>query len=160
MALWTVYLSLCLLVALNASVESRPVENKNTICGVCKAGWSAFGCRCYKFFNYQYIWTNAEYMCLYYNGNLASVHSHEEYMFIQKLVRQTTHASTPTWIGGHDAIRWGNWFWSDGSSFGYQLWSPGQPSYSTNEDCIEMNSVNGNWNDVNCYENKPFVCAY
>ncbi|XP_051745521.1 galactose-specific lectin nattectin-like isoform X2 [Ctenopharyngodon idella] len=158
MAVWTVYLSLCLLVALNASVETRPVESKH--CGVCKEGWSAFGCRCFRFFSSHYTWAGAEKYCLYYNGNLASVHSHEEYMFIQKLVRQTTHATTRAWIGGSDAAEEGVWLWSDGTKMIYQIWSPGNPSnYLGKEHCLEMNYGNGNWNDGNCSVKKPFVCA-
>ncbi|XP_067225975.1 galactose-specific lectin nattectin-like [Chanodichthys erythropterus] len=156
MALWTVYLSLGLLVALNASVETRPVE-KNKDCGTCETGWTAYGCRCFKFFSSRYSWDGAEFGCLNNKGNLASVHSHDEYIFIQKLVRQTTHASTRAWIGGHKGFY--RWFWSDGTQMNYRIWSPGQPSNGTVELCVEMNSVHGNWNDVNCKENRPYVCV-
>ncbi|XP_067235871.1 galactose-specific lectin nattectin-like [Chanodichthys erythropterus] len=159
MALWTVYLSLGLLVALNASVETHPVE-KNKHCNTCREGWSAFGCRCFKFFNIPQTWSRAEKFCLYYNGNLASVHSHDEYMFIQRMIRQTTHATPYTWIGGHDAPEEGIWLWSDGTQMNYQIWSPGEPNNESNEHCLEMNSVHGNWNDHKCHEKKPFVCAY
>ncbi|XP_048015991.1 galactose-specific lectin nattectin-like [Megalobrama amblycephala] len=155
MAVWTVYLSICLLVALNASVETRPVEIN---CGACATGWTAFGCRCFKFYNELRPWASAEYACsVYYKGNLASVHSHAEYMFIKDLIRRTTYGLTPTWIGGRNAE--GLWFWSDGTEINYKIWSPGQPSNGKDELCVEMNSVNGNWNDVNCREDKPFVCV-
>ncbi|XP_048015924.1 galactose-specific lectin nattectin-like [Megalobrama amblycephala] len=157
MALWTVYLSLGLLVALNASVETRPVGGKP--CSACETGWTAYGCRCFKFFkDPQYSWGGGEDTCLSYGGNLASVHSHAEYMFIQNLIRQTTHASTPVWIGGHNPV-YTYWFWSDGTRMNYKIWSPGQPSYSKDEHCLEMNSVHGNWNDVKCNESKSFVCV-
>ncbi|XP_067235884.1 galactose-specific lectin nattectin-like isoform X1 [Chanodichthys erythropterus] len=158
MALWTVYLSLGLLVALNASVETSSVGFKH--CGTCETGWTAYGCRCFKFFNYQYRWISAEYLCLAYGGNLASVHSHNEYVFIQSLVRQTTYGSTRAWIGGHDAVEEGHWLWSDGKNMNYQIWSPGNPSnYLGKEHCLEINYDNGNWNDDNCSKEKPFVCA-
>ncbi|KAK9978822.1 hypothetical protein ABG768_020560 [Culter alburnus] len=159
MAVWTVYLSLGLLVALNASVETRPAENKE--CGACREGWSAFECRCFKFFNIPQTWSRAEKFCLYYKGNLASVHSHDEYMFIQRMIRQTTHATPFTWIGGHDAPEEGHWLWSDGKKMNYQIWSPGNPSnYLGKEHCLEINYDNGNWNDDNCSVQKPFVCVY
>ncbi|KAK9978876.1 hypothetical protein ABG768_020614 [Culter alburnus] len=157
MAVWTVYLSLGLLVALNASVETRPVE-KNKDCGTCASGWSAYGCRCFRFFNKHETWSRAEYKCLSYGGNLASVHNHDEYMFIQRMIRQTTHASTRTWIGGRCAE--GHWIWSDGTRMTYQIWSPGEPNDHSYEYCTEMNYFNGNWNDVNCHAEKPYVCAY
>ncbi|XP_067225931.1 galactose-specific lectin nattectin-like [Chanodichthys erythropterus] len=73
------------------------------------------------------------------------------------LGRQTTHASTPAWIGGHKGYY--RWFWSDGSKMNYQIWSPGQPSNGADELCVEMNSVNGNWNDVKCHAERPYVCV-
>ncbi|XP_067236902.1 galactose-specific lectin nattectin-like [Chanodichthys erythropterus] len=159
MAVWTVYLSLGLLVALNASVETRPVE-KNKDCKPCETGWTAYGCRCFKFFNDPRIRSSAEFGCLIsYKGNLASVHSHDEYIFIKNLIRRATHASTPTWIGLHRVSQYAYWFWSDGTEINYKIWSPGQPSYGKDERCVEMNSVHGNWNDVDCDEKKPYVCV-
>ncbi|XP_067236915.1 galactose-specific lectin nattectin-like [Chanodichthys erythropterus] len=157
MALWTVYLSLCLLVALNASVETRPVE-KNKDCKPCASGWYAYGCRCFKFFSDLQTWSSAEFWCLIFSGNLASVHNHAEYMFIQRMIRQTTHATTRAWIGGRYAE--GHWLWSDGTRMTYQIWSPGEPNDHSYEHCLEMNSYNGNWNDLGCSYKRPYVCAY
>ncbi|XP_048015844.1 galactose-specific lectin nattectin-like [Megalobrama amblycephala] len=158
MAVWTVYLSLCLLVALNASVETHPVGNKR--CSECKEGWVSYECRCFKFFSNRYTWARAEKTCLDYGGNLASVHSHEEYMFVQNLVRHETQSTTSTWIGGYDAVEEGVWFWSDGTKMNYQIWSPGNPNNHGYEHCIQINDVHGNWNDNKCHAEMPFVCAY
>ncbi|XP_048015979.1 galactose-specific lectin nattectin-like [Megalobrama amblycephala] len=155
MAVWTVYLSLCLLVALNASVETLPVGGKP--CSACASGWSAYGCRCFKFFNKYKTWSVAENLCLSYGGNLASIHSHDEYIFIQNLIRRETHATTRTWIGGRYAE--GHWLWSDGTEMTYQIWSPGEPNDHIYELCVEMNSFHGNWNDVKCHYNRPYVCV-
>ncbi|XP_048015912.1 galactose-specific lectin nattectin-like [Megalobrama amblycephala] len=157
MALWTVYLSLGLLVALNASVETHPVGNK--LCSVCTEGWTAYGCRCFKFFSNLQTWTRAEKACLDYDGNLASVHNHLEYMFLQNLIRHATQGAPKTWIGGSDAAEEGVWFWSDGTKMNYQIWSPGEPNNNYNEDCLEMNFANGNWNDEKCHEKRPFMCV-
>ncbi|XP_067236909.1 galactose-specific lectin nattectin-like [Chanodichthys erythropterus] len=158
MAVWTVYLSICLLVALNASVEARPVGNKR--CSECKEGWASFECRCFKFISDLQTWARAERSCLDYDGNLASVHSHGEYTFLQKLVRQGTHGTTPTWIGGSDAAEEGVWLWSDGTKMNYEIWAPRQPDNYEVEHCLEMNFENGNWNDRKCHEKRPYVCAY
>ncbi|ROL48487.1 Ladderlectin [Anabarilius grahami] len=80
-------------------------------------------------------------LCLDYDGNLASVHSHVEYMFLQNLVRHETQGATRTWIGGYDAAEEGVWLWSDGTKMNYQIWSPGQPDNHKNEHCLEMNNV-------------------
>ncbi|XP_048039427.1 ladderlectin-like [Megalobrama amblycephala] len=156
MALWTLYLSLGLLVALNASVETRPFGNKR--CGVCQTGWTSYGCRCFKFFSSQYTWARAEKFCLNYDGNLASVHSHGEYMFIQNLIK---HQSSWIWIGGYDAVEEGVWLWSDGSQMMYTIWSPGNPNnIGGNQNCLEMHSGSTDWNDDKCDNKKPFVCVH
>ncbi|CAM4272245.1 unnamed protein product [Leuciscus chuanchicus] len=112
MAVWTVYLSLCLLVALTASEETYPVGKKR--------------CGCKK-------------LCLQFDGNLASVHSHDEYTFIQNLIRSETQATTRAWIGGNDAVHEGVWLWSDGSEMNFQIWSPYQPDNLHGQNCLEMN---------------------
>lgn len=38
-------------------------------------------------------------------GNLASVHSRNEYYFVQDLVRKNTQSTPATWIGGCDAAQ-------------------------------------------------------
>ncbi|XP_077058634.1 galactose-specific lectin nattectin-like [Siphateles boraxobius] len=157
MAVWTVYLSLCLLMALTASVEANPVGSNNR--RVCEGGWSSFGSRCFKFFNNHQTWIEAEKTCLHFRGNLASVHSHEEYMFLQRLVRDTTYTTTGAWIGGHDAVNEGDWLWSDGSKMNYQIWAHGEPNNHGNEHCLQMNDDNGNWNDNKCWAKMPFVCV-
>ncbi|XP_051745573.1 galactose-specific lectin nattectin-like [Ctenopharyngodon idella] len=159
MAVWTVYLSLCFLVALNASEETHPVESKD--CGECWLGWTAFGCKCFKYFSNQQTWAGAEKTCLDVNANLASVHFREEYVFLQNLVIYETQHTTRAWIGGHDAVEEGKWLWSDGTRMNFQIWSPGNPNnYAGTEHCLEMNYDDGNWNDDKCSEFKPFVCAY
>ncbi|XP_026103534.1 galactose-specific lectin nattectin-like [Carassius auratus] len=159
MAVWPFYLSLCLLLTLSASEEMLPQQVGNRRCGACRAGWSAFRCRCFKFFSNSQMWINAEKTCQDFNGHLASIHSHEEYVFIQNLIRYTTNGATRAWIGANDAVHEGVWLWSDGSKFNYQIWSPGEPNDDKNEDCLEMNYTNGNWNDLKCYYKMPFVCV-
>ncbi|XP_042594116.1 galactose-specific lectin nattectin-like [Cyprinus carpio] len=159
MAVWPFYLSLCLLLTLGASEEMHSQRDGNKSCGDCQAGWSAFGCRCFKFFSNSEIWIDAENICQDFDGHLASIHSDEEYVFIQNLIRYTTHEPTRAWIGGHDAVHEGAWLWSDGSKFNYQIWFSGEPNDDGNEDCLEMNFANGNWNDRKCYETAAFVCV-
>ena len=43
--------------------------------------------------------------CLAIGGNLASVHSIDEYSFIQELIREHTEGTPRTWIGGCDAAQ-------------------------------------------------------
>ncbi|XP_056124458.1 galactose-specific lectin nattectin-like [Rhinichthys klamathensis goyatoka] len=126
----------------------------------CWPGWSAFRCRCFKFYNNAQTWINAEKFCLDYEGNLASAHSHDEYRFIQDLIRYETDASTKSWIGGNDGGHEGVWLWTDGTKMNFQYWLPGEPDNANgNEHCLEMNFGNGHWNDEVCSQKKPFVCV-
>ncbi|XP_058654902.1 galactose-specific lectin nattectin-like isoform X2 [Onychostoma macrolepis] len=111
----------------------------------CESGWSRYGKRCFKIFNNPMTWKDAEVTCLNHGGNLASVHSNKEQAFIKLLVS----SSESFWIGGYDAVSEGTWFWSDGSKMNFQLWSPGEPN----------NLGVQNWNDQQCTDKLPFVCA-
>ncbi|XP_029919787.1 ladderlectin-like [Myripristis murdjan] len=87
-----------------------------------------------------YSWAEAECYCLYFGANLASIHSLDEYRFVQELVKRKTGTFTQTWIGATDAVQNNMWFWSDGSRFDFQFWSWKEPSdYLDREACIEMN---------------------
>ncbi|XP_042610685.1 ladderlectin-like isoform X4 [Cyprinus carpio] len=166
MAVWPLCLSFFLLFALDAS-EAAPLNGTSngtlTLLGseTCESEWSAYKGRCFRFFNYQHSWIDAEKQCLGYDGNLASVHRNEEYTFIQDLIKSHTQASTEAWLGGYDAVSEGTWLWSDGSNMNIQIWAPNQPdNYNGNENCLVMNyQPSNNWNDNPCYDKKPFVCV-
>uniref|UniRef100_A0A671SIB4 Galactose-specific lectin nattectin-like n=1 Tax=Sinocyclocheilus anshuiensis TaxID=1608454 RepID=A0A671SIB4_9TELE len=93
--------------------------------------------------------------CLNHGGNLASVHNLKEYTFLKLMIS----SSRSYWIGGYDAE--GTWFWSDGSKMNFKLWNPGEPNNQKHvEHCIEMNyGATGFWNDQECTDKVPFVCA-
>ncbi|XP_052407510.1 galactose-specific lectin nattectin [Carassius gibelio] len=168
MAVWPLCLSFFLLFALDAS-EAAPLTGTGD--GTCplvrqatcetESGWSAYEGRCFRFFNFQRSWIDAEKQCLGYDGNLASVHSYDEYTFIQDLIKSQTQASTLSWIGGYDAVSEGNWLWSDGSKLNLEIWAPPQPdNWNGVEHCLEMNYHSlSNWNDQLCHEKRPFVCV-
>ncbi|XP_036391089.1 galactose-specific lectin nattectin-like [Megalops cyprinoides] len=101
--------------------------------GQCPAGWTEFQSRCFLFSSKKKPWIQAEKHCLKLGGNLASVHSPQEYHLIQKFTTENA------WIGGHDAVEEGQWLWSDGSPFLYTKWTPRQPDNHNEEDCLCIN---------------------
>uniref|UniRef100_A0A8C1VTT5 C-type lectin domain-containing protein n=1 Tax=Cyprinus carpio TaxID=7962 RepID=A0A8C1VTT5_CYPCA len=119
--------------------KKKKKTSRYTFYHSCETGWSRHGKRCFKVFNDPKSWKDAENICQDFDGHLASIHSDEEYVFIQNLIRYTTHEPTRAWIGGHDAVHEGAWLWSDGSKFNYQIWFSGEPNDDGNEDCLEMN---------------------
>ncbi|XP_051984586.1 ladderlectin-like [Xyrauchen texanus] len=162
MAVWIVYLSLCLLFSMSGAEEIQHQRAaRNTLCNNCPVGWAKYACRCFKFFSPLVTWIAAEKNCLTYGSNLASVHNHDEYIFIQNMIQRLTQSSTRTWLGGNDAVSENSWLWSNGKPMNYQLWLLGEPNNSGgHEHCIEMNvGETRNWNDLNCFENRPYVCG-
>nr|XP_061791980.1 type-2 ice-structuring protein-like [Nerophis lumbriciformis] len=72
--------------------------------------------------------------CQSFGGNLASVHSDEEYAFIQTLTQ------VPTWLGGTDCQRTGAWFWIDGTPMMYRFWCLLKPDNDLKQCCLQMNT--------------------
>ncbi|KAL7876141.1 hypothetical protein AOLI_G00111040 [Acnodon oligacanthus] len=125
----------------------------------CQNGWSQFGSRCFSIFTTSTTWSASEQNCVNMGGHLASVHSSQEYSFIQALVLNATLSNSRTWLGGTDAAQEGVWVWTDGSAFDYINWSTGQPDNAGSaENCMEMNFP-VNWNDVTCSVSFPSVCS-
>uniref|UniRef100_A0A667YBA1 C-type lectin domain-containing protein n=1 Tax=Myripristis murdjan TaxID=586833 RepID=A0A667YBA1_9TELE len=124
----------------------------------CYSGWESHGSRCFRFFNYPHTWAEAEHFCLQSGANLASVHSLDEYKFMQDLVLARTGEYTRTWIGGSDN---NVWMWSDGSRFDFQGWGWGEPNnHQGRESCVEINyGGDKRWNDWACEDQFPFVCV-
>uniref|UniRef100_A0A667YV90 C-type lectin domain-containing protein n=1 Tax=Myripristis murdjan TaxID=586833 RepID=A0A667YV90_9TELE len=101
-----------------------------------------------------------QHFCLQSGANLASVHSLDEYKFMQDLVLARTGEYTRTWIGGSDAIQNNVWMWSDGSRFDFQGWGWGEPNnHQGRESCVEINYGGTRWNDWACEDQFPFVCV-
>ncbi|KAF7706246.1 hypothetical protein HF521_019500, partial [Silurus meridionalis] len=105
----------------------------------CQRYWSQFGSRCFRIFTTETSWNDAEQNCVNMGGHLASVHNKEEYAFIQGLILKITLSNKLTWIGANKIDTVSIWFWSDGSTFDYTFWSPGQPDNLMVENCLQMN---------------------
>uniref|UniRef100_A0A8C9Z6R9 C-type lectin domain-containing protein n=1 Tax=Sander lucioperca TaxID=283035 RepID=A0A8C9Z6R9_SANLU len=128
--------------------------------GSCPPGWTQFGSRCFSF-NFQgKSWIDAESFCKAAGGNLASVHSEEEHVFLRTFINQVTGAYITSWMGGSDSVQEGVWMWSDGSTFDYKSWAWGQPdNFLLVEHCLLINYLGINWNDAPCNIILPFLCS-
>ncbi|KAL0970599.1 hypothetical protein UPYG_G00244230, partial [Umbra pygmaea] len=94
-----------------------------------------------------------------HGGNLASVHSPDQQVFIQNLIKR--HTDEPVWIGGYDAAQEGVWLWSDGSAFDDFHWEKQEPNnHGDKENCLELHTEGGRgWNDAFCGELRFYVCS-
>ncbi|XP_026010747.1 type-2 ice-structuring protein-like [Astatotilapia calliptera] len=151
MKLLTVAALLCAMMVLTMAVaNSHLVKRSNG----CPYRWTRHSDRCFYYVPTTMSWARAERNCLSMGANLASVHSIREY---QKIQRLTAHYGYPQiWIGGTDAPQEGIWLWSDGTSFHYSHWCPGEPNNDRNQHCIQMNYGDSKcWDDLRCDAHLP-----
>ncbi|XP_034534275.1 galactose-specific lectin nattectin-like [Notolabrus celidotus] len=150
---------LCLSTGLWLGAEASCEELK--ACKTCPAGWSPYGTSCYMFHHSQRAWADAEKFCTTQGGNLVSLHSKEERLFIQKTLQRVAGKLVNVWVGGYDAGKEGVWLWTDGSLFDFKDWNNGEPNnFQGHENCMEMNYAGrDNVNDNSCWKKKSFICA-
>ncbi|KAF1389664.1 hypothetical protein PFLUV_G00075810 [Perca fluviatilis] len=163
----TVSLLVCAMMALATADDGDVASNNTDITSSykedpsCPASWHKYNDRCFLFVPRTLDWSDAEKNCQSLKGNLASVHSIQEYQFIQMIITQQTHANPMTWIGGTACQKHSNWFWSDGRPFSFTFWCAGEPNNAGgNQGCLRMNYGEHNcWDDIQCSDKLPSVCA-
>ncbi|XP_027866894.1 galactose-specific lectin nattectin-like [Xiphophorus couchianus] len=127
----------------------------------CPAGWTWYNGRCFVFVKDIKRWIMAENTCLSMDGNLASMHSMDQYNFIRELIYNETGKHTSTWVGAHDSAQEGIWMWSDGSKFVFKVWGENEPNNIRGmEHCLQINHNERNHtSDEACAKKLPFICA-
>ncbi|XP_049922685.1 ladderlectin-like [Epinephelus moara] len=147
----TVFALLCAMMALTTAAALSEVKDEHGTVEViqegehhvierstsCPGGWNLINGRCFLYVPRSMSWARAELNCQSMGANLASVHLAEEY---------------------HEHY----WFWSDGTSFNYRRWCHGEPNNGggAGQHCIQMNYSGGRcWNDLQCSDKLPSVCA-
>ncbi|KAI9548483.1 hypothetical protein NQZ68_007339 [Dissostichus eleginoides] len=108
-----------------SSSDDPPMELQQC---TCPSYWFSFNGRCYKYFNTETTWADAELYCVSQGGNLVSIHSREEEDFVKFLIKSSDPAEGATWIGLHDIAKERRWMWSDGCAAKYFFWYQGEPN--------------------------------
>ncbi|XP_023687457.1 ladderlectin-like [Paramormyrops kingsleyae] len=97
----TAALLLCLLPLFGYGVEGqlrqqRELKLDTGFCqGPCPADWVSFKNRCFQYIADGKTWIDSELHCLSSGGNLASMHSEEEFQFIKALIKSRDSAENP-----------------------------------------------------------------
>ena len=116
----------------------------------------------YLIFNFGRSWFDAYAYCKSVGGELVSITSEEEQLFIEKYMTAKGH-TVYTWIGAYTTAKGAPWRWTSGEEFSYSKWLEGEPNHSdSNEYFGLINYGNfGNWNDYQPLNySLPFICEW
>ena len=130
---------------------------------VCPSDYEEFEGRCY-FVSKDTItsWLDARKACRAQGGDLAVPSSASVNQFIWGLMRK--HQSPNAYIGMYrvaEGLGENMFYTAFGTEPSYTNWASGEPNNFENlgEDCVEMYSSGGKWNDLVCSERtRSFVC--
>ncbi|XP_043938398.1 lectin-like [Protopterus annectens] len=150
-----------LTILLVISVGNKAAASNNQCKDSCMTHWEEKYNSCYRFFPEPTTWRTAEDTCIFFGGNLASLHNEETTHFLIRLTGSTSNKLVRSWIGGKDMEKEGTFVWTDGTHFSYENWAPSKPDGKENENCLTINSGEaGQWNDADCAKLFPYICSY
>ncbi|KAK3106670.1 hypothetical protein FSP39_024902 [Pinctada imbricata] len=124
---------------------------------------------CYYFSRYKTsTWPGANYICQKLGMNLASIHDSGELNFVwntfMNMVPMANESAKGSpagvWIGMTKGLSDG-FAWSDKTAVNYLNWNTGEPSDplgASNEECVELYTNSGKWNDKDCFATRKYVC--
>ncbi|XP_071041008.1 macrophage mannose receptor 1 [Parasteatoda tepidariorum] len=147
--------------------DAPDVDDKLTtidpLIGNCKKGWLPYHDRCYllrgSVAKDRLNWTDASEYCTKLGGYITSIRNSKEQAYLAFLMQ---NAKSDTWIGFHDTIESGKYYWMDNSDISYTNWDSGEPSFfGIQEDCVKMkynSATSGVWEDDVCSKKLPFIC--
>ncbi|KAE8301087.1 Secretory phospholipase A2 receptor [Larimichthys crocea] len=120
---------------------------------MCPEGWEVFQGRCYFFVATSVTWSQAQSSCAMMDSMLVSVHSAEEYGFLQQLT--TSNELDSAWLGGF--YLQDQWLWIDGSWFYNNTWGYMIDTERSNP-CLVLNSYE-DWSNSPCNpDSYPYIC--
>nr|UMW88256.1 C-type lectin [Vipera transcaucasiana] len=129
----------------------------------CPTDWLSREEFCYKVFDDQKNWNDAEMFCRKHKPgcHLASLHSSDDSTDVAEYISDYLKSGSNVWIGLNDPKKQRIWQWTDRSRTSYLTWNPGEPNNSgNNEYCVELWNRSGymKWNDENCASLRSFLC--
>lgn len=126
---------------------------------VCPCPFESFEGKGYFFCGTARKWRNSVDDCLAIGAELVAISSQEENTFVAEQANARTDGKW--WIGLNDRDTEGEYVWSSGASFDFEAWNEGEPNnYDNDENCVEMYSNTGLWNDVLCRNEQGFICSF
>lgn len=87
----------------------------------------------YEVINQSCSWKEAKKLCEEKGGHMVTITSHDEQLFIEKLVEEKG-VMKHYWLGATDREEEGKWKWITGEKWGFTNWEEDQPNNSERED--------------------------
>ncbi|CAH1796402.1 unnamed protein product [Owenia fusiformis] len=127
----------------------------------CEVGWIGWGANCFQVNEVEsrqkLTWVQSLDDCNKKGGDLASFHNKTELDFIHQnfMLGKNGHF----WIGLNNRDTKQGHVWTDGSSVAFTNWAENEPNNGDGvENCVEMYSDSGLWNDNKCDNTRNWVC--
>ncbi|XP_060071321.1 perlucin-like [Ylistrum balloti] len=148
-------------------IKTLPGQNIITsLTADCPDGFVAHDTSCYLFSILRVSWIQAMKICAVHGGELATVESAEEELFLESYLKTTWVSYNHTdgiWLGGTDLLVENEWMWAVSKEpiTDYVRWAPGEPNSINRhgEDCLDfLPHKSFLWNDENCASQLNFVC--
>jgi hypothetical protein len=114
--------------------------------------------RAYCAYPAEATWREAERRCAANGGHLATIGSDEENRALQRALGSPIGLDASVWIGLVEPQE-GTWTWSTLERVGFADWASGEPNNAGgNENCGELYTASGRWNDVDCASRRGHLC--
>ncbi|XP_021096156.1 macrophage mannose receptor 1 isoform X3 [Heterocephalus glaber] len=143
----------------NSTLNSFIIPSETDVPSSCPSQWWLYAGQCYKIHReVKKIQRDALTACRKEGGDLASIHTIEEFDFI--ISQLGYEPSDELWIGLNDIKIQMFFEWSDGTPVTFTKWLRGEPSHENNrqEDCVVMKGKDGFWADRACEEPLGYIC--
>lgn len=132
-----------------------PPNNTVTEFNTTEDGWLQWRGKQYSLHSMSKSNEEARTFCKNKHGDLASITSKEESIFLWKQIAR----SYGSWYIGLSVDLDGSFWWMDGTPVTYQRWDEDQPDSSAfDQNCVTMNYHMGYWRTSNCGKEAQFIC--
>ncbi|XP_072364675.1 macrophage mannose receptor 1 [Scyliorhinus torazame] len=120
--------------------------------------WVPFHGHCYSFETAsKKNWPAASLHCIRLGASLVSIDNAAESFFLLHTLEIMADKAPSFWIGMYKNIE-GAWLWLDNNVVDFVKWNKGEPSSQKSENCVEIYSHSGYWNNAPCTAYKAFIC--
>uniref|UniRef100_G1PD26 Macrophage mannose receptor 1 n=1 Tax=Myotis lucifugus TaxID=59463 RepID=G1PD26_MYOLU len=143
----------------NATLNPFVIPLASDVPTNCPPQWWPYTGNCYKIHREEKkIQRDALIACRKEGGDLASIHTIEEFDFI--ISQLGYEPNDELWIGLNDLKIQMYFEWSDGTPVTFTKWLHGEPSHENNrqEDCVVMKGKDGYWADRACERSLGYIC--